>query len=613
MTARLIAVDGPLSGLVLDLSEDDEWIVGRAPATCDLVIDDSTVSRRQAKISRTPEGLLLKNLSKVNPSLVNYEEFEDPHLLKEDDLVQFGETTFRYSEKEPPPQKKKQSKKKSSYDDIFDELNIPEEEIPPPSESAMDETVIAKGGETEGEESFYDTIFEEPSIEEQTPFDLDPETPYLLKVISGPNAGAEIGLEKGHSYTLGKDADACDILFQDLSVSGMHANLSILEDGTIEIEDLGSKNGTSIRGNHISEKHILTSQDLVSIGTTLFMIIDREGFQETIIPELPSSKEKNEQEEKSEVESGEKSWKSEPIPYKHLIVAASIAAMFLIAFVSFFSLFKSREIELVKKEPISEIQDALSANKFSDVTFSFNPASGKLFLVGHVLTSVDYQEMRYALSVIPFITSIEDTVIIDDGVSKMMNDVLGSHEEWKGINVRATNPGKFLATGYLQTTTEMSEVSEYFTQNFPYMDHLENQIAVEEVLNAQIGSLLRQEGFSAVTYKLSDGEILFSGVFDREKEDPFKELIKYVTGLNAITSVKNFAIPTSPQLAAIDITSNFAVSGVTFHDGRGLNVVLNGRLYRLGDEINGLGIVDIEKNMILLEKDGVKYRIDFTQ
>ena len=611
MTARFTAVDGPLFGLVLDLSDDDQWIVGRAPATCDLVVDDSTVSRKQAKISRSPEGLVLENLSKVNPTLVNHEEINDPHLLKEEDLVQFGETTFRYSEKEAKAPKKKQSKKKSSYDDIFDELNIPEEEIPPPSESAMDETIIAKGEEPEGEESFYDTIFEEPSSEEQTPFDLEPETPYLLKVISGPNAGAEIGLEKGLSYIIGKDADACDILFQDLSVSGTHAKLNVLDDGTIEIEDLGSKNGTSIGGSPITEKHILTSQDLVSVGTTLFMIIDREGPQETIIAEIPTPKvEKKEEEEPAKEE---KSWKSEPIPYKHLIVAASIAAMFLIAFVSFFSLFKSKEIELVKKEPISEIQDALDAKKFSDVTFSFNPASGKLFLVGHVLTSVDYQEMRYALSIIPFISSIEDTVIIDEGVSKMMNDVLGSHEEWKGINVRAIKPGKFLANGYLQTTAEMSEVSEYFTQNFPYMDHLENQIAVEEVLNAQIGSLLRQEGFSAVTYKLSDGEILFSGVFDREKEDSFKELVKHVKGLNAITSVKNFAIPTSPQLAAIDITSNFAVSGVTFHDGKGLNVVLNGRLYRLGDEINGLGIVDIEKNMILLEKDGVKYRIDFTQ
>lgn len=613
MTARLIAEDGPLVGLILDLSDDTEWVVGRSASTCDLVVDDSTVSRKQAKLYRDDAGIYLENLSKVNPTLVNHEELDEPVLLKENDQVQFGETVFLFSEKGTKATKKKKAKKKSSYDDIFDELNVPEEDIPSPTTSAMEDTILAKHEDSDGEESFYDTIFEEPSVEEQTPFDLSTKSPYLLKVISGPNAGAEIGMEKGHSYVIGKDADSADILFQDLSVSGNHARLTIGDEGMIEIEDLQSKNGTSVGGTTITEKHIVTSSDLISLGTTLFMIIDREGPQETIYAEPPVNKKSDEASKETPENAKKASWKNEPIPYKHLIIAASIAAVFLVAFISFFSLFKSKEIEIVNKEPSSEIHDALDVNKFSGVAFSFNPASGKLFLVGHVLSNVDYQEMRYTLSTIPFITSIEDTVIIDNGVSKMMNDVLSNHEDWKGINVRATKPGKFLATGYLQTSAEMSEVNEYFTQNFPYMDHLENQIAVEEVLNAQIGSLLRQDGFSAVTYSLSNGEILFSGVFDRNKEDAFKELIKHIQHLNAITSVKNFAIPTSPQLAAIDISSQFAVNGITFHDGKGLNVVLNGRLYRRGDAIDGMGIVDIEENTILLEKDGVKYRIDFTQ
>ncbi len=67
-------------------------------------------------------------------------------------------------------------------------------------------------------------------------------------MISGPNAGAEIGIEKGRTYTLGKDPDSCDIVFQDLSVSRNHARLTLNADGTMEIEDLGSKNGTVMNG-----------------------------------------------------------------------------------------------------------------------------------------------------------------------------------------------------------------------------------------------------------------------------------------------------------------------------------------------------------------------------
>lgn len=620
MTAHLIAEDGPLQGLVLNLTDGDEWIVGRSIETADLIIDDSTVSRKHAKLHRSPEGIYLKNFSKINPTLINGEEHREPILLKEGDRVLIGETTFLFSEEDIPslkPQTKKSKAKKQSYDDIFEELKEPKNETSYPSEGSLEETVQAKKTEPENDpESSYDTIFEDALESDQVPFNLPSDTPYLLKVVSGPNAGAEIGIEKGQSYTLGKDPQACDILFQDLSVSRSHAKLSIDENGIIEIEDLGSKNGTAVNGSPIAEKQTITSQDLISLGTTVFLIIDREAPQETIYAPLTPSHTAPEEDFEQIIDANEepkaRDWKQEPIPFKHLILAGSIAAVFLVAFFTFFSLFKSKSIEIVHKEPISEIRDALGSKQFSAVEFSFNPASGKLFLVGHVLTYVDYQEMRYSLSLIPFITHIEDNVVIDDGVAKSMNEVISSNDLWKGISIRAQEPGKFVVTGYLQTNAEMNQISEYLTVNFPYLDRLENKIAVEEILNAEVGSLLMQTGFSAVSYQLNNGEVLLSGVYDQRKEKEFRELIKHVQHLSAISSVKNFAIPTSPNLAAIDLSSQFTVSGISFHDGKGFNAILNGKIYTLGDLVEGMNIIHIEENTILLEKDGVKYRIDIT-
>lgn len=624
MTAHLIAEDGPLQGLILNLAEGDEWIIGRSSETADLIIDDSTVSRKHAKIYRSPDGIYLKNFSKVNPTLINSEEHREPVLLKEGDRVQIGETTFLFSEEDIPalkPPAKKTKAKKQSYDDIFEELKGPEEEeedAPFFSEGTLEETVHAKKMEHERdrEESSYDTIFEDVSESDQVPFNLPTDTPYLLKVVSGPNAGAEIGMEKGHTYTLGKDPQACDILFQDLSVSRSHARLSIDENGIIKIEDLGSKNGTAVNGTPITEKQTVTSQDLISLGTTVFLIIDREAPQETIYAPLTPSEAAPEEGFEEIIDTNEEAkvrdWKQEPIPFKHLILAGSVAAVFLIAFFTFFSLFKSKSVEIVHKEPISEIQDALAAKQFSAVEFSFNPASGKLFLVGHVLTNVDYQEMRYSLSLIPFITNIEDMVVIDEGVTKSMNEVISSNDQWKGISIRALDAGKFVVTGYLQTTAEMNQISEYLTVNFPYLDRLEYKIAVEETLNTEVGSILMQTGFSAVAYQLNNGELVLSGVYDQRKEKEYRELIKHIQHLSAITSVKNFAIPTSPNLAAIDLSSHFAVSGISFHDGKGFNAILNGKIYMLGDLVDGMNIINIEENTILLEKDGVKYRIDIT-
>lgn len=606
MTAHLIAEDGPQQGLVLNLSQGDEWIVGRSSDVADLIIDDSTVSRKHAKIQRTKDGLFIKNFSKVNPTLVNHEEVRGNVRLKEGDRIQIGETTFLFSEEDIPSHAKKAKQKQPNYDDIFAELNVPEETS---FDGTADDTVQAKGNTQD--DTSYDTVFEDASEAGQVPFNLPSDTPYLLKVVSGPNAGAEIGMEKGHVYTLGKDPKACDILFQDLSVSRSHAKVTIHDDGVIVIEDLGSRNGTAVNGTPIVGQHVVTPQDLISLGTTVFLIIDRFAPQETIdasilshnVPETPI-------EPIPVVE--EKDWKKEPIPYKHLIIAGSVLAIFLVAFVSFFSLFKTKNIEIVHKEPTSEIREALSGVKFSGVEFSFNPASGKLFLVGHVLTNVDYQEMRYALHALPYIASIDDTVVIDEGVSKMMNELLSTHPEWMGINVRAIQPGKFVVMGYLQTVAEMTDLSDYITQNFPYLDRIQNTVVVEDTLSAELKSLLLQHGFSSVTFQLSNGELILSGVYNEKKEKEYEEFVEQLRHRRAIVTVKNFAIPTDERRAAIDLSANYTVSGVTLFDKKGINAIINGKMFSLGDEINGMDITKIEEKMILLEKDGVKYRIDFT-
>src|SRR3989344_15251 len=273
MPAHLIAEEGPLRGLLLQFDEGEEWIIGRDPEAADFVIEDSTVSRKHVKISKLPEGLLLKNLSHVNPILVNGEELEDQIVLKEGDRIQIGHNTFLFSEEAAPevgvtplkPSKKPKKKKTGGYDDIFGEL---EEPPPPPREEPPEAP-----REEEPEKGAYDTIFEAGGPEEEAPFNLLPPTNLLLKVISGPNAGAEIGLEKGRSYILGKDPDSSDIVFQDLSVSRNHARLTVSESGALEIEDLGSKNSTTVSGLPILEKTAITTQDMIALGTTVFLII----------------------------------------------------------------------------------------------------------------------------------------------------------------------------------------------------------------------------------------------------------------------------------------------------------------------------------------------------
>ena len=632
MPAHLIAEEGPHRGLVLNLEKGDEWIVGRDPDATDFIIEDSTVSRKHVRLTKTAEGIYLKNLSRINPTLINEEEHHERTLLKEGDRIQIGSSVFLFSEEAIPDlgeqPKEKPKKKTKGYDDIFGDLDEPEPEIPPPPAEVTKKEELEETEESPREPIFderikepsaYDTIFEDTGSEEELPFNLLSTTPLLLKVISGPNAGAEIGIEKTRVYTIGKDPNLSDIVFQDLSVSRTHARLSVNAEGLIEVEDLGSKNGTVVNGIPITEKKTITPQDLVAMGTTVFLIIDREAPQETIYSPMlpayemgkPAKVPEEPQPEEAVKPAARGEWKKRPIPTKHLVAAGSFIAVFFIAFISFFSLFKTKGLEVTKKEPVSEIKEALE--KFSSVQFSFNPGSGKLFLVGHVLTPIEYQEMRFRIGKIDFIQSTEENVVIDEGVCKTMNDVIFSNADWKGVSIRATEPGKFIATGYVQTNDEMTQLSEYLTVNFPYLDRLTNQVAVIDNLNAQVQGMLTSKGFGSVTVQLMNGDVVLAGVYNNEKEKEYNELLKELNRVTGVTGVKNLAIPTSPNAAAIDLTQQYQVSGSSMYDGRGYSAILNGKIYTLGDVVDGLHITAIESNTILLEKDGVKYKIDYTR
>jgi len=347
------------------------------------------------------------------------------------------------------------------------------------------------------------------------------------------------------------------------------------------------------------------------------MIIDREAAQETIYaPKMPAyeSQEPVEavlQPAVSEPKLEEKDWKSYKIPGKHLIFAGSFVLIFLIMFLSFFSLFKAERIEVAVKAPHEHIEEALA--KFGGVQYSYNPASGKLFLAGHVLTAVDYQEMRYNLNQIAAVTSMDDNVVIDEYVWKTMSDVLADNATWRGVTIVASAPGQFVVHGYVQSVEMATQLAEYLNVNFPYPDRLQNKVAVEDTLNVQIQALLQAKGFSAVAFQLSAGDLILLGRYNERHEDEFNSLISEINKLDGVHSVKNFAVATHPSQARVDLTQQYKVTGSSSLDHRGYSAVINGRIFTLNDLLDGMKITGIEPTSILLEKDGMKYKIDYTR
>lgn len=78
------------------LLEGEEAIVGRGQAN-DIVIDSNSISRQHARLQRTPSGVYVSDLGSTNKTFVNGEMAAGPVLLRDGDVVRFGdvEADFR--------------------------------------------------------------------------------------------------------------------------------------------------------------------------------------------------------------------------------------------------------------------------------------------------------------------------------------------------------------------------------------------------------------------------------------------------------------------------------------------------------------------------------------
>lgn len=577
MKAFLVADEGPSSGLIIALEEGSKWIIGRDSDTCTHTINDPMIASKHVMISKEDQSFVLENLSPVSPAEINGEEVTGPKTLKEDDTLQIGSTFLRFT--------------------FIDPQILSEQE--------------------EASENETPTIYEETTDTDILSFSSASLSRWIIKVIAGPNSGAEFSIHEGTSYTIGKDPKSCDFVFQDLSVSRNHAKITLVDTETVEIEDLGSLNKVLVNGKPIEEKIVIKNQDLVTMGTTSFLVIDQEATRETIVSpaklaaHLGSIENEEQAQESLSEELTKKTWKNMTIPTRHLVTASIFALLVLMTIGGTFSLFSTKPVEMVQIDPDKLISGVLK--KFPEVEYSFIEKKGNLFLLGHVLTEVDHQELVYAARALPFVKTLEDNVIIDELVWENTNAMLFKTPAWRGVNLSSTVPGQFVLRGYVQTLPDSTKLSDYINNNFPYLDRIHNQVVVENTLESQIQTILLQNELSVVQFQLANGEVILSGRLGTNFESKIKKAIKTIDSLSGVRVVKNFVVMTKPGAQFINLSSKYKVTGTSKEGNVNKYVLIDGKILGTGDLLDGMGIYKIEENAILLEKDGLKYRINYNQ
>src|SRR4051794_26216886 len=94
-----------------------------------------------------------------------------------------------------------------------------------------------------------------------------------LTIVTGDQAGRNVEVD-GSELVIGRATDT-NVTIHDANVSRRHASITPLGDGTVELRDLGSANGTFVNGERV-EAVVLRGGEQLQLGDTVFHVQGRD-------------------------------------------------------------------------------------------------------------------------------------------------------------------------------------------------------------------------------------------------------------------------------------------------------------------------------------------------
>ena len=222
---RIEFISGPQKGKSLDINKD-RVTVGRDESS-DLVLDDEEVSRNHAELKVSNGQVEVRDLGSQNGTKVGSSAITDAQLISPTDEVRIGSSTFTVNS------------------------------------GRAGATRIA-GGTRGGTRTAGGTR-------------LAGSVPAMLEVVSGPDEGKTVDVtSKG--VTIGRDSEA-GLALSDDEASREHVEVRANPDGSIEVRDLGSRNGTLVNGQKISRTVNAVDGTEIGVGRTRIKVSSLSGAQ----------------------------------------------------------------------------------------------------------------------------------------------------------------------------------------------------------------------------------------------------------------------------------------------------------------------------------------------
>lgn len=92
-----------------------------------------------------------------------------------------------------------------------------------------------------------------------------------LHILNGPRIGHRLFLRPQQHLRIGRTEVADVAIPTDAMLSGVHFRVSSHEPESLQVEDLGSRNGTFVNGRPVGFYRAIEG-DLITAGTTVFRV-----------------------------------------------------------------------------------------------------------------------------------------------------------------------------------------------------------------------------------------------------------------------------------------------------------------------------------------------------
>jgi EmrB/QacA subfamily drug resistance transporter len=326
----LIAQTGPLTGRRFHV--DGDLLIGRGPAN--VRVDDLEVSRRHAIIRPVDGAVEIADLGSVNGTFVNGERIDGPRRLADGDVIRVGDVSLQVEVpqlrvaatvhvglptvapavlivKEGPltgerfPVERELSFGRENTDIVLDDAEVSRRHaLARPVEGGVEilDLGSANGTFVNGERIGQPRQLSDGDVIRLGRVSFQVEVPAPLRtaptvhagvrgvvspvlvVKDGPLAGERFPVEG--ELSLGRQDAA--IVLDDPEISRRHA-LARPVDGTVEIVDLGSVNGTFVNGERIDQPRRLRDGDTIKLGrTSLQLEAPSPGAGATMVSSAPA-------------------------------------------------------------------------------------------------------------------------------------------------------------------------------------------------------------------------------------------------------------------------------------------------------------------------------------